>query len=94
MTTINDLDLYTMAPTELEAHDTVAPYLYDFSIQEVLRDLAQICDWQERRYNEILHTEPAGYADRDSDYRYISKRLRPELERHVVRVLGNGNRAR
>lgn len=89
MTTLAELDLCTMAPTELEAHDTVAPYLNDFCIQEVLRDLAQICDWQERRYTEI-----AGYEDGDADYSYISKRLRPEFERHIVRVLGDGNRAR
>lgn len=81
MITLKDLDLYVLDTRELEMH--VVPTfedLYNPPIQEILRDVASICDWCVEHYPEV-----AGYEDEDENWRYVARELQPALIGRVHR---------
>lgn len=84
-TTLADLDLYTAEYIDLKLHiRPTLKRLIDAPIPEILRDMADICDWRAKRYQEI-----AGYEKDDADYQFVSKELYPVLQNYVARWIGS-----
>lgn len=75
MTSLKDLDLYVLDTRELELH-TVPTFddLYNPPVQEILRDVASICDWCVEHYPEV-----AGYEEDDANWQYVVNELQPAL---------------
>lgn len=79
-TTLADLELYTVAYIELKLHFTPTPKSLAYApIPEILRDMADICDWLAKRYQELDSPKA------DADYRFVSSELYPALQDYIAK---------
>lgn len=79
-TTLSDLNLYTVDCNDLKLHFTpTLRRLADAPIPEILRDMADICDWRAKRYQELDSPKA------DADYRFVSNELYPVLQDYIAK---------